>query len=125
MVDDAVKMVISCRTKEGHDVVRWQERITNHFKWLTNHTLKEVRAGQVVDALDTEYIWCKAIIDLKINTGKDKAMLLIHYDGWSRKYDELLSEDSFRLAPKGFYTNREDIPRYKRCDSRNVPMNNA
>ena len=52
-------------------------------------------------------------------------MLLIHYDGWSRKYDELLSEDSFRLAPKGFYTNREDIPRYKRCDSRNVPMNNA
>lgn len=50
---------------------------------------------------------------------------MIHYEGWSRKYDELLSEDSCRLAPKGFYTNREDIPRYKRCDSRNIPMNNA
>ena len=52
-------------------------------------------------------------------------MLLIHYEGWSRKYDELLTEDSCRLAPKGFYTSREDIPRYKKCDSRNVPMNNA
>ena len=78
-----------------------------------------------MDALDTEYIWCQAVVDLKIEAGNGKTMLLIHYEGWSRKYDELLTEDSSRLAPKGFYTNREDIPRYKRCDSRNVPMQNA
>lgn len=39
----------------------------------------------------------------------------MHYDGWSRKYDEYLYTDSSRLAPKGVYTSRNDIPRYRMC----------
>ena len=67
----------------------------------------------------------QAVVDLKIRTASAKSILLIHYDGWSRKYDELIVEDSLRLAPKGFYTNREDIPRYRRCENRNILMNHA
>lgn len=32
-------------------------------------------------------------------------------------YDEYISINSYRLAPKGFYTERSDIPRYLRADT--------
>jgi len=37
----------------------------------------------------------------------------MHYDGWSRKYDEYMYIGSRRLAPNGLYTKRADIPRYR------------
>jgi hypothetical protein len=44
-----------------------------------------------LDVLDTEHIWCTAVVELKINTVESKTpLLLIHYEGWSRKYDEFL-----------------------------------
>jgi len=38
----------------------------NHNTWLQNHKLANIKAGQVIDALDTEYVWCKAIVEMKI-----------------------------------------------------------
>jgi hypothetical protein len=38
--------------------------------------------------------------------------LLIHYQGWNKIYDEILELSSPRLAPLGYFTSREDIPRY-------------
>lgn len=40
-------------------------------------------------------------------------ILAIHYDEWNRWYDEFLPISSPRLARLGFYTNRDDIPKYK------------
>ena len=40
-------------------------------------------------------------------------ILAIHYEGWNRWYDEFLPITSPRIAKLGFYTNRDDIPKYK------------
>ena len=40
-------------------------------------------------------------------------ILAIHYDDWNRYYDEFLPMSSPRLARLGFYTSRDDIPKYK------------
>jgi hypothetical protein len=41
-------------------------------------------------------------------------LLYVHYDGWSRCYDEYIPCDSDRIAPIGLYTSRNDIPKYTR-----------
>ncbi len=50
---------------------------------------------------------------------------MVHYEGWSRKYDELLNISSKRVAPKGLYTDRQDIPRYRMCNQDRNPVNYA
>lgn len=75
--------------------------------------------------LDTEHIWCNAVVELKISACEQATpLILVHYDGWSRKYDEFISLGSSRVAPSGFYTKRTDIPRYRMCND-NVPLNFA
>jgi len=67
----------------------------------------------VIDARDTEYIWCNAKIGMIINSVGRETLLVVHYDGWNNYYDELLPINSSRLAPSGVYTKRDDIPKYK------------
>jgi hypothetical protein len=45
------------------------------------------------------------------SVGKEQ-IVTIHYEGWNMWYDELLPISSPRLAKLGFYTSRNDIPRY-------------
>jgi hypothetical protein len=66
-----------------------------------------------LDVLDTELIWCKATVEMVIRTANRRELLYVHYEGWNRKYDEYLYADSHRLAPKGLYTDRSDIPKYR------------
>jgi len=40
-------------------------------------------------------------------------ILAIHYNDWNKWYDEFLPINSPRLAKLGFYSNRDDIPKYK------------
>jgi len=40
-------------------------------------------------------------------------ILAIHYEGWNMWYDEFLPMSSPRLARLGFYTSRDDIPKYQ------------
>ena len=84
-----------------------------------NHIVKEVKAGDKLDVRDTEYVWCKAVVELKIISKKRKPLLYVHYEGWNRKYDEYLYIDSPRIAPFGFYTSRNDIPKYHMCPHSN------
>jgi len=40
-------------------------------------------------------------------------ILAVHYEDWNRWYDEFLPISSPRIARHGFYTTRDDIPKYK------------
>lgn len=66
-----------------------------------------------MDVCDTEYIWCKATVELVVKCANRKDLLYLHYEGWNRKYDEFMYIDSHRVAPLGLYTNRRDIPVYR------------
>lgn len=87
--------------------------MVSYKKWVVGHKLQSVKPGEQVDACDTEYIWCKATVELVVKTPNRKDLVYIHYEGWNRKYDEYLYIDSHRLAPLGYYTARTDIPVYR------------
>ena len=79
----------------------------------------ELKVGNKLDVRDTEHIWCIATIEQIIRKKFKTPLVYVHYEGWSRVYDEYLSFDSPRLAPLGFFTERKDIPRYSRIPYRN------
>lgn len=66
----------------------------------------------MLDAKDTEHIWCKVKV-LNIFSHNQKTDLLIHFEGWNEIYDEVININSQRLAPYNFFSQREDIPRYR------------
>ena len=39
--------------------------------------------------------------------------MVVHKEGFSHEWDELLYKNSSRVAVKGAYTNRKDIPRFE------------
>ena len=82
-------------------------------EWIDSHKVRSVKAGDKIDVLDTENIWCKATVELVCKALNRKDLLYIHYDGWNRQYDEYLYIDSNRVCPLGLYTSRSDIPVYK------------
>lgn len=77
-----------------------------YTKWVKSHVIESVKPGEKIDACDTEYIWCKATVEMVIKTNNRKDLLYIHYEGWNRKYDEYVYIDSHRVAPLGVYTSR-------------------
>lgn len=81
-------------------------------QYIDSHKLHTVKAGDMIDVCDTEYIWCKATVELVIKSQNRRDLLYLHFQGWNRKYDEFIYIDSHRVAPLGLYTNRTDIPVY-------------
>ena len=77
-----------------------------------------MKAGDKIDVLDTEQIWCKATVEMIIKSDNRRDLLYVHYDGWNRKYDEYIFIDSYRIAPHGVYTDRRDIPIYRMIGNR-------
>jgi len=73
-----------------------------------------VKIDDPLDVRDTLMIWCVGIVKeiIKFSDGK-VPILLIHFDGWSKSYDELIPLNSSRLAPHGMYTSRRDVPKYQ------------
>ena len=108
-------MIVMGKKAQGQadEFNRWKDRMDKYQEWIQSHHLKEVKPGDKIDACDTEYIWCKATVELVIKTANHKDLLYIHYEGWNRKYDEYIYIDSHRLAPLGIYTGRQDIPVYR------------
>jgi hypothetical protein len=49
---------------------------------------------------------------MKIESANKDPLLVIHYEGWNKYFDEILPSNSPRVAPHGYYTNRKDLPRY-------------
>lgn len=99
------------------DLKNWQNRRKQYMEWKKSHTLVNVSIGDKVDVRDTEYIWCTGSVERILKSRYNCADLyFIHYEGWSRCYDEYIPADSDRIAPHKFYTSRNDIPKYTRHD---------
>ena len=62
IIDSAVKLMVKSKAAEGDEseMQRYEERVKNFQDWKDKQTIKQVATGEKVDALDTEYIWCKA-----------------------------------------------------------------
>ena len=67
-----------------------------------------------IDVRDSDYVWCTGRIYRTVNKFQEKKVkrMIVKYDKSSKK--EEFPENSPRIAPLGFYTNRKDIPRYHR-----------
>ena len=50
-----------------------------YTKWVKSHVIESVKPGEKIDACDTEYIWCKATVEMVIKTNNRKDLLYIHY----------------------------------------------
>ena len=81
IIDSAVKLMVRSKGESDQsELKRYDERIKYHLDWKYKQTLKEVKPGDKVDALDTEYIWCKAQVELKIRAKNRQPLLYLHYD---------------------------------------------
>lgn len=67
-----------------------------------------------MDVRDLDYVWCTGRVHRTINKFHDRKVkyVIIKYDKSSKK--EEIIESSPRLAPRGFFTERDDIPKYER-----------
>jgi len=69
--------------------------------------------GEKIDVRDTDYIWCIGEVKMIVESINNVPVVAVHYEGWNMWYDEFLPLNSPRLARLGFYTARDDIPKYK------------
>jgi len=81
--------------------------------WQLSKKLTSVEVGDLIDVRDTDYIWCVGQVRMVVESQFKEPVVTIHYLGWNMYYDEFLPLSSPRLAKKGFYTDRKDIPHYK------------
>ena len=84
------------------------------------YRLDKVEVSEKVDIRDTEYVWCEGAIKIKIESPNKETLLVVHYEGWNKYYDEIIKMTSNRLAPHGTYTKRKDIPRYQLRDANSM-----
>ena len=87
----------------------------NKHKALTGKRLdtSDIVIGTKVDIRDKEYIWCKGIIKMIIESAKRDPVILVHYEGFEENKDEVLFKNSPRLAKAGAYTGKSEIPSYR------------
>lgn len=121
LVDFTIEHILArsySRDSSMHEqLTGWQSRRDKYLKWIQSHKLQNVKIGDRIDVRDTEYIWWTGWVEKILKSKYNWADLLyIHYDGWSRCYDEYIPADAERVAPIGFYTSRTDIPKYTRHD---------
>ena len=60
--------------------------------------LDKVEVGDKVDIRDTEYVWCSGEVTIKIESPNKDTLLVVHYQGWSKYFDEIIKITSPRLA---------------------------
>lgn len=59
--------------------------------------LTSLVTGDQIDARDLSHLWCRAqVIDVRVGAGVRD--ILVHYHGWSCKWDEWIAEGSDRIA---------------------------
>lgn len=121
MIDSIVSITMENKRLSGEkeEYDKFKDKLKLREEWKTKHTIKDIRVGDKLDVRDTEYVWCKAVVEMKIVSENRKPLLYIHYEGWNRKYDEYMYIDSPRLSPQGLYTGRVDIPKYYMCPHSN------
>ncbi len=51
--------------------------------------LENVEVGDAIDVRDTEYIWCVGSVKMKIESPNKEPLIIVHYEGWNKYYDEI------------------------------------
>ena len=100
-------------------------QVTDKNLQTNNKRLGEIQIGDKVDVRDKEYIWCIGQVKMIIESAKREPVLLIHYLGFDESKDEVLFQNSPRLAKLGTYTTRSDIPSYERNEDGSVIIRNS
>lgn len=52
--------------------------------------VEKIEVGDKLDIRDTEYIWCVGTVQIKIESPNKDPMLVVHYEGWNKYYDEII-----------------------------------
>ena len=60
-----------------------------------------------------DYVWTVGTITLVIEQVNRDPLYVVHKEGFAHEWDELLYRNSPRVAIKGSYTSRKDIPRFE------------
>ena len=111
-IDDVISQLIL--NSEDPDVkVQWEAQKCDHITWQLKKKIDKIEVGEKIDVRDTDYIWCIGTVRMIIESATREPIIAVHYEGWNMWYDEFLPLSSQRLARLGFYTDRDDIPRYK------------
>ena len=83
IIDTAVQLMVDSKEKAGSkdEQKRYEERVKSYEEWRKKHELPAtVKPGDKIDALDTEHIWCKAIVELVLYSKGRKPLLFVHYE---------------------------------------------
>jgi len=114
-IDNVIEQIISkvASSQEGTLVKeRWDKQKKAHKDWVEGRKIENIEVGDKVDIRDTEYIWCEGKVKIKIECPNRDTLLVVHYEGWNKYYDEIIKQNSPRIAPHGLFTSRKDIPKY-------------
>ena len=110
VADSAIDKIVSFSSEEF--IKEWESKrkreedyynskkiddITGIFEAMGNKEEREQKEI-LIDARDSEYIWWKAEVMATIESKDKDNSILVHYKGWSRKYDEVLPLNSPRIA---------------------------
>jgi hypothetical protein len=111
-IDDIISQLIF--NSEDPDVkVQWEAQKCEHITWQLKKKIDKIEVGEKIDVRDTDYIWCIGTVRMVIESISNEPVIAVHYAGWNMWYDEFLPLNSPRIARLGFYTHRDDIPKYK------------
>ena len=73
----------------------------------------------LVDIRSLDYIWCVGRVRKIIIKSSNYQFLIISYLNLPRNFDEELLSSSNRIAKYGFFTQRNDIPKFLYCNKGN------
>ena len=112
VIEQVVSRVKASSPEQQFIKEKWETQAKLHKEWVEARKLENVEPGTKVDVRDTEYIWCEGTVKIKVECPNRDPLLVVHYEGWNKYYDEIIKQTSQRLAPHGMYTKRKDLPRY-------------
>lgn len=72
------------KQENNEEFDRWKKRVESYKQFKDKHKMhlpgKLLKAGDKIDVRDTEFIWCKGVVELKISTQNRHPLLYIHYE---------------------------------------------
>jgi hypothetical protein len=112
LIDEVVSELIS-KSGDSDVMAQWETQKCEFTTWQLKKKIDKIDIGEKLDVRDTDYIWCTGEVRMIVESINREPILAIHYEGWNMWYDEFLPITSPRLARLGFYTQRDDIPKYQ------------
>ena len=67
MVDNIIEKILSA-SSDPEILSTWERRKSNYKAHLESKKVKGLECGDYVDIRDTEHIWCKAEVKMKIES---------------------------------------------------------